>query len=638
MNEYRIRVLVIDDDSIDRDMTRRTLAAIGLPRFAVTYAESLAQAIEQLSAAEFDVALLDLGLPDSYRTETLQRFREACGDELSVIVLTGLTDEQTSLEAIDQGAHDYLIKGDVTPDLLSRSIRYTLQRQQLAKQLKSTYYLLEQNNVRLSQLCNTAQEFVENISHEFRTPLTVIREFTSIIRDGLDGPVTSKQAEHLDKVLHRTDDLALMVDDMLDISKLGAGLLTAWRNECRTADLIENVMGLLKSRAASKNIVLSISVPENLPAVFCDEEKARRVITNLTVNAIKFAPEGGRVTVWARHDEAQSQIEIGVRDNGPGISPENVDVIFERFRQVDAGMNSSTKGFGLGLNIATELVGLNLGRLNVNSKLGAGSDFSFTLPLCEPRAVFTRFCDRLNTCGRTSTDVSLLTVDAELVDTKQAIAIDEFLQRSFRSGDLVMPAGTTRWIVAAGCTQSECAHLERRLSAEWTAFTRNCSQVQFPPLRIQHRETWRVDNQREQLTEAFAVMCGRDSEEVMPTSTVLVIDDDREVRQCLSVRLASAGFRVESACDGEEGIAAAHARPPDVIVLDVRMPKMDGLTALRELRACPATKHTPIIMLSASIQDQQIALRAGASFFVRKPYEAAEVLSAIKSAIGATVT
>jgi DNA-binding response OmpR family regulator len=119
--------------------------------------------------------------------------------------------------------------------------------------------------------------------------------------------------------------------------------------------------------------------------------------------------------------------------------------------------------------------------------------------------------------------------------------------------------------------------------------------------------------------------------DVHPMPTVLVVDDDREVSHCLSVRLRSAGFQVLSASDGDEGVLTARSHHPDAIVLDVRMPKKDGLAALRELRDHPTTKNTPVIMLSASIHDQQRALKLGAGFFVRKPYNADEVLSAIEA-------
>src|SRR5882757_736886 len=411
MDRKSIRVLLVDDDHGDAELTRRALTEIGNPCFTVESAAGLDEAIKRLAEHDFDVALLDLGLPDSQGTETLKRFREVSRDDLPIIVLTGLVDERTALEAVGSGAQDYITKDDIASNLLARSIRYALHRQHLLHQVKTTNELLEERNRRLAQLYNTAQQFVENVSHEFRTPLTVIREFTSIIRDGLDGPVTAKQKEHLSKVLNRTDDLSLMVDDMLDISRLEAGLLGVWRRPCQTIDLVDNVAGLLKGRATLKGITLSTAVAPDLPVLYCDEEKARRVIMNLAVNAIKFAPEGGKVDIWARMSTNGSDVEIGVSDNGPGISSDNLQVIYDRFRQVDQGLNTSTKGFGLGLNIAKELVALNLGQLNVTSSLGGGSTFSFSLPPYETRILADRYLSRLARAPGARLDVSLYSVE-----------------------------------------------------------------------------------------------------------------------------------------------------------------------------------------------------------------------------------
>jgi signal transduction histidine kinase len=634
MNKQLIRVLLVDDNPSDVDLTRRALTAIGRSTFAVETAQSLSDAIRQVRAAPFDIVLLDLGLPDCNRTEALIRFREASGDESPIVVLTGLMDEQLALEALDRGAQDYIGKDDVTPSVLSRSIRYALARQNLLLQVKATNNLLAEKNARLAQLCDTAQQFVENVSHEFRTPLTVIREFTSIIRDGLDGPVTPKQAEHLNKVLHRTDDLALMVDDMLDISKLGAGLLGVWRKKCQAKDLVDNVAGLLKSRAASKQIKLTTRVPADLRAVFCDEEKARRVIMNLAVNAIKFASEGGCVEIWARQLNDQSDLEVGVTDDGPGISPENLQLIFERFRQVGQRLATSTKGFGLGLNIAKELVALNLGRINVESELGSGSTFSFTLPLYDPHVVFDRYLERLAQLAQLHAEVSLLSAKVNACKGEPDPVIDEFLQRVVRPSDLVMQAGKGRWIVAATCPAADCLDMVTRLTTEWTDFARNCPQMMLPVLQIQHRQTWRLADDRANLTEAFAAAFAGPCIDDASKKSVLVVDDDREVSQCLAVRLRSAGFDVNSAYDGQQGLDSARAQHPNAIVLDVRMPNKDGLTVLRELRTDPAMRDTPVVVLSASIHDQQTALQSGASYFVRKPYEADEVLSAIESSIG----
>jgi two-component system response regulator VicR len=146
-------------------------------------------------------------------------------------------------------------------------------------------------------------------------------------------------------------------------------------------------------------------------------------------------------------------------------------------------------------------------------------------------------------------------------------------------------------------------------------------------------ETCSLAECREALVAKFAACATAERKAGPEQRTVLVVDDDREVSQCLGVRLQAAGFTVLSAYDGEEGLAAAYANQPDAVVLDVRMPKKDGLTVLRELRTTPSMRRTPIVMLSASIRDQHTALEAGASYFVPKPYEAKDILSAIESSM-----
>jgi len=646
MYEQTIRVLLVDDDSTEVDLAQRALAAIANPRFVVESVATLAQAIERASSQVFDVVLLDLELPDSRREDTLVRFRKECGDELSVVALTGGFDECLVTDILGGGAHDYIAKDELNPEVMLHSVRSALLRQQLSRQGNTTNILLEEKNRHLVQLCDTAQEFVENVSHEFRTPLTVIREFTTIIRDGLDGPVTAKQTEHLNRVLHRTDDLALMIDDMLDVSKLEAGWLGVRRNKCRAKDLIENVVGLLKDRATLKNVTLSANVSDNLPSIFCDEEKARRVIINLAVNAIKFAPEGGRVEIWARHADGQSDVAIGVSDTGPGISKENREVIFERFRQGNQQLHATpqsdcfgtdhsatSKGFGLGLSIARKLVELNLGELNVNSNADRGSTFTFTLPLFDPRVVFERLLGRLAFMTRPPSNMSLLTVEIEGKRRNAAAVVDEFLHRAVRVSDLVMPGGNGSWIIAAACSEPDCERMIQQLTTEWADYKRNCPLATLRPLQFTYRGSWSIADQREDIAEAFVELYHLNHLNLSPMPTVLVVDDDREIIQCLSERLRSAGFQVLSASDGEEGLLTARAKHPDVIVLDVRMQNKDGLTVLRELRDDPAIKNTPIVMLSVAIHEQQRALTLGASFFVRKPYDAEDVLAAIESCL-----
>ena len=635
------RILLIDDDTGDAFLAREALARIDKRNYEIEHASSLTEAQGRLSATDYDVVLLDLNLPESMGVDTLRRLRSLLDQDVPVIVLTGMDDEDAALQMLVEGAADFLCKSEISAETLSRSIQYTLRRQKLLAELHSANQLLKQKNARLAQLYDTAQQFVDNVSHEFRTPLTVIREYASIIRDGLDGPVTEKQTEHLEKVLHRTDDLALMVDDMLDISKLESGLLAVWRRPCQASDLVADVESMIRSRADSRGIRFTIEVEPHLPDVFCDEEKARRVIINLAINAIKFTPERGAVRLWVRKDDRG--VVIGVTDSGAGISETNLNEIFKRFRQVETGVHSSTKGFGLGLSIAKELVELNLGLINVESTPGVGSTFSFTLPAHNVDDVVERYLERVLRRMDDQAELSVLTVsiDGNLADDSGAV-VDEFVQRALRGNDLALRLAVDRWVLITHCPQAEVGDAMDRILADWHSFTRNCPAVELPALECQPIGSWMLPGELNCFRKA--VRNQQTSSQDKPASegetqkpSVLVVDDNADVSTCLSVRLEAAGYEVLTAFDGEAGLAAALQTLPDAVVLDVCMPKRDGLSVLRELRSNQKTKDTPIVMLSASIRDQHGALEAGADFFVPKPYESGDVLSAIESSMNRSV-
>jgi len=174
-----------------------------------------------------------------------------------------------------------------------------------------------------------------------------------------------------------------------------------------------------------------------------------------------------------------------------------------------------------------------------------------------------------------------------------------------------------------------------RLAKECCGFLRSCANLQLPQLEIKLVQSLAVKREHEQICASYMALAHPkiDREAEPKAQTVLVVDDDLEVSQCLGMRLKAAGFRVMTAGDGEAGLQAALTHHPDAVVLDVRMPKKDGLTVLRELRNHPSTERTPIVMLSASIRDQHTALEAGANYFVLKPYQASQVLSALESSL-----
>jgi len=499
MSDRACRVLLIEDDSNDVRLLQRALSNGGTA-FALAVVSDLAAGIDALSTGSWDVVLSDLSLPDGHGLDAVRLLRLNAPD-LPIIVLTGLSDDETALEALKHGAQDYLIKDNVTPEILERSIRYAVQRQnslaalRLLEIVRANERALEKKNRRLARLYKTAHRFVDNVSHEFRTPLTVVNEYVSLLRDGIVGPLNDDQKRMLDVIADRSEDLNYMVDDMLDISRLEAGMLSAWRQPCQLVDIIEHVRRSLIRKSIVKEIELRFEIPEDLPKVYCDNEKIGRVIINLTVNAIKFCGRPGLVRVWAKYDERHREIKVAVTDNGEGISADNLAVIFQRFRQVGRNPRGSTKGFGLGLNIAKELVHLNLGEIDVTSAVGAGSTFSFTLPVAEPLEVMSRYVNRRASLRNGNTSLSLMTATTiGLSVGSLAEDVNTFLNMLLRRQDLIFRIDHERWLLAIPCKQSEiCAFVNRAEEAR-QKLNRNRPGEPLPTIAIESVGTWHLTN------------------------------------------------------------------------------------------------------------------------------------------------
>lgn len=322
------------------------------------------------------------------------------------------------------------------------------------REAKARQRELEEKNRHLAELCETANRFVDNVSHEFRTPLTVIKGYSEVIENGLAGPITDEQRGFLWTILDRTRDLAQMVDDLLDTSKIRAGCLRVDRRAQRVSDILATHRPAIVQKAQTHKVNVRDEVSVDLPLVYADGEKVGRIILNLLVNAIKFSPEGAEVVIWARA-EPGGDIRVGVTDNGPGIAPENLSIIFERFKQVGDPQRSSTKGFGLGLNIARELVALNLGTMSVESTLGRGSTFSFTLPPNDQVAVAARFLDRLPEFNGNPTQVALLAVTAAADDDSRDL-MRQFLSSHTYPMDLIFESTEAGALLLFGhCSDAE---------------------------------------------------------------------------------------------------------------------------------------------------------------------------------------
>ena len=225
-------------------------------------------------------------------------------------------------------------------------------------------------------------QFLSNISHDLRTPLTAIITHAEILRDGILGHVTSKQRESISTIITGGRQLLDMIAEILMHARDSSEPLTLVESEFSVHEVVEQVTSLNESLVARKGLTLERYLSTELPAVRGDRDKVIHVLTNLLGNAFEFTPSGGRV--WVNASMSPEEVDlvlIEVGDTGRGIAPDHHELIFREFAQVDSSASRAHHGTGLGLTIARRFVELHGGRIWVESELGCGSRFFFTLPV-----------------------------------------------------------------------------------------------------------------------------------------------------------------------------------------------------------------------------------------------------------------
>ena len=234
-------------------------------------------------------------------------------------------------------------------------------------------------NKQLQELDQLKSSFVSTVSHELRTPMTSIKGYVENMLEGLAGHVTEKQATYLARIKYNTERLTRMINDLLDLSRIEAKRVELQMSSVSLPELISDVAESLQNMAQDKSVSLRVHRTHSLPTVQGDKDKLHQVLTNLIHNAIKFTPAGGRVEISTRLSEG-SVVEISVADTGCGIPPQQMTEVFEKFHHSDSAPVEA-RGAGLGLAIVKSLLELHRGKIWVNSTLGAGTQFVFTLPI-----------------------------------------------------------------------------------------------------------------------------------------------------------------------------------------------------------------------------------------------------------------
>ena len=254
------------------------------------------------------------------------------------------------------------------------------ERREIENGLEKAHEELQELAIELKRTTRAKSEFLANMSHELRTPLNSINGFSEILYDETFGPLNEKQKKYVEYVLTSGKHLLLLINQILDMSKVEAGKMKLTLSNLPMKSLLNDISLLIADMVGKKKLQMLLEIAEDLPNIEGDELKVKEILYNLLSNAVKFTPEGGKIGMRAK--KADSEIEIVVWDMGVGIAAENLEKIFEGFFRVDTPYSRVTEGTGLGLPLSKKLVELHGGKFSVESKgLNKGTEVKFTLPV-----------------------------------------------------------------------------------------------------------------------------------------------------------------------------------------------------------------------------------------------------------------
>jgi signal transduction histidine kinase len=372
MKEKVLQVLLVEDNAGDARLIREMFSNEGPGIFELTHFLRMREAEMHLAKCEVDIVLLDMGLPDGHGVDTVRRAL-AVAPDVPVIVLTGLDDEALAAEAMNEGAQDYLIKGQIENRALPRALRHAIERHRLQA---------ETDLIRTHQM-QFKDEFLSHVSHELRSPLTAVRQFVTILLDGLAGELNPEQHEYLEIVLRNVKQLHSMINDLFEVSGVQAGKLKIELQCTSVSDAIVYTVNTLQGAATAKGIVLPSEIERKLPSVCADPARVRQILIILVDNAIKFTPPNGTVRIQTRiWEEDPAFLLLEVSDSGCGIDPDLTERVFERLFQSSDPASAGHSGLGLGLYICKDLVTRQGGKIWTHSTSGGqGSVFSVTFPI-----------------------------------------------------------------------------------------------------------------------------------------------------------------------------------------------------------------------------------------------------------------
>ena len=522
------------------------------------------------------------------------------------------------------------------------AIRDITERTQLEEELRQKNNALEEQNRRVEGANRLKSEFLANMSHELRTPLNGIIGFAEIMHDGRVGPVSDQHKEYLSDILTSARHLLQLINDVLDLSKVEAGKMQFNPQVVNLQIVVQEVREIVRTLAASKRIEVRSEIDPGLSAVDADPRSVKQILYNYLSNALKFTPEGGRVTIRGKVEDAE-RFRLEVEDNGIGISASDTDRLFVEFQQLDSSAAKKYSGTGLGLALTRKIVEAQGGSVGVNSTPGKGSIFYAVLP-------------------RTFRPIG------EMLDEKQTVRVadgapvvlvveDDANDRAW----IARALRKTGYGVETVATGSEA--LIRCREQRFDAITLDIMLPDMSGRAVLEKLRERGLNQetpvvvvtvlaQKGIVAGYQVVdilakpvsegeivralerCG-----IAPSSRrpVLVIDDDASALKVADQALRQLGFRPVCRQDVASALKAAATERPAAVVLDLMMPKMNGFEFLKRFRKSRSGRRTPVIVWTSKdlSENERAALRSSVSSIAKKDNRAKQLIHELKAVLSA---
>lgn len=531
---------------------------------------------------------------------------------------------------------------------LSGSVSAVVQSTQLLEQLQAT-------NEQLRELDRLKSDFLANMSHELRTPLNSIIGFSRVMLKGIDGPLTEMQEQDLTTIYNSGQHLLMLINDVLDQAKIAADKLDLKYAFFEIKPLLDGVKAIGIGLVKDKPINLRLDIAPNIPRLYGDEFRTRQILLNLVSNASKFTQEG-EIIISAypiQMDNGKVMARIDISDTGLGIAEKDLPLLFEAFRQVDSSLTRTAGGTGLGLPIARSLTEMQGGDMMVQSTLNVGSVFSITIPTTSPEEPATDDNDLLAVLDvdtttvtteskpdtqpdrRTNTLESLMMPQGgkRIEQSKREVLliednkdmVDQFRRILQREGFVVQTADHAAYaeamvsnlrpnvlVMDVNFSDGEGWNILQRLKDRDDTFD---IPIVVVSLSGEAEKAYQYGAhsfiQRpfvpEQLVDAVL-----NAEKESNIDRILIIDDEPDAIRLLTQLLSENGtYRVFSAENGIDGISLIARRRPDLVILDLRMPEMDGFSVLQELRNNPETANIPVLVVTGEVDlknDEQAQL------------------------------